>query len=142
MPQRHEGTKPHQVSSYNGLLLCAPSCLRAFVAFSAPCQILNPVPDPIIDYRERFAWEDMSHRKADILHRTRAPRQRILEAPRPFCRVELIVLTGDNQNICVAVLILVFVPVTRDSTAHRDYAPHDSGMTEREAVVQRHRLRE
>ena len=33
MPQRHEGTKPHQVNNH-GLTLCAPSCLRAFVAFS------------------------------------------------------------------------------------------------------------
>src|SRR6185503_19987941 len=33
MPRRHEGTKPHQVSKYNCLHLCAPSSLCAFVAF-------------------------------------------------------------------------------------------------------------
>ena len=67
----------------------------------------------------------MSNGQASELHGVRAPGQRFLKRARAFDRVELVRLAGDYQQIRVAVLILVLVPITGYAAAEEaGYTPH------------------
>src|SRR5258706_16279422 len=97
-------------------------------------------PNPLVNNRKRLARKYMPHGKADIFHRSRASRQRVLEPSRPLRRVELVVVARDDQNIRVAVLVLILIPVARDAAAYRYHSAYHAWMSKSEAVVQRHRL--